>query len=142
MKAILQKPVNYIKALAIAFKIIVTLEAILIASDFVSGLIVEIRSHALTDPKFVLVPLFVALWVVVPNLWIVRSPILFQIGLVIASMPAVLALITICSQIVVPKFTWNDCFGIVLIMFFFLPWPLSLVLSRVRFVRGELFWYA
>jgi hypothetical protein len=142
MKAIPQKPVNYIRALAIAFKIIVSLEAILIASDFISELIVEMRSHALTDPIFVFIVLFLALLVVVPNRWIVRSPVVYQICLVLTSMPAILALIDICSRIVVSKFTWNDCFGMVVIMVFFLPWPLSLLFSRICFVRGESFWYA
>jgi hypothetical protein len=148
MNAIPQKPANYIRALAIAFKIIAAIEAIGFISSLISEIILEMRSqlhsHVFIMPIFVM--FFLALLVVVPNRWIVRSPILYQICFFIGWLLFVLILLRVCAGIILSDFAGR--FGIDNflmmggIMLLFLPWPLSLVLSRIRFKKGESFWYA
>jgi hypothetical protein len=153
MKAIPQKSADPIRALAIAFKIIAIIEAIGAVLSLASEIILEMHPiapmHSLTPLLTLTLPVFfvvlvVALWVVISNLWIVRSPILFQICLVIASMPFILGLLSILSSLIdsISPRNFEMFFERTAILMLLLPWPLSLVLSRIRFKRGEAFKFA
>jgi hypothetical protein len=75
----------------------------------------------------------------IPNRWLVFSRISFVIFLLLTLFP-----FRVFFQIA----TFGDLDlgsaigGTIVVSFFFVPLPLSLVLSRMRFLRGEEFWYA
>jgi hypothetical protein len=146
MKAIPQKSADYISALAIIFKILATIEAIGIAIIFMYGLIVETHTPVHAIPFQVMLSpsimaFVVVLLVILPNRWIVRSPTLYPFSLFMAALPFCFALLGICSGSFHTESS-NNVLPAVGIMLLFLPWPLSLLLSSIRFKQGESFWYA
>ena len=84
-----------------------------------------------------------AILVVIPNRWLVFSRTVFGPSLIIALLPLCLSLFLICSEFHVfsEKF-FETLEGSVIMILLSAPWPLSLILSRVRLRRGETFTYA
>jgi hypothetical protein len=145
MKATSQKPADSIRALAIAFKIVATIEAIGFAIIFTYGLIVETHApvHAIPFQLIVfpsIIALIVVVLAIVPNRWIVRSPILYLFSLFMAALPYILSLLSAVTSI--SSWDFEGACTVIAILILILPWPLSLLLSSIRFKKGESFWYA
>jgi hypothetical protein len=84
-----------------------------------------------------------AILVLIPNRWLTSSRLVFVPSLIIALLPLSFSLFLI--------FTTLDCFVIepfettidsAIMILLSVPWPLSLIFSRMRFQRGTEFTYA
>lgn len=81
--------------------------------------------------------------VVIPNRWLVFSRITFIPSFVISLLPLGFSLFLICTEfdILFYQFLETLEFWAITILLS-APWPLSVILSRIRFRRGEVFVYA
>ena len=85
--------------------------------------------------------LLIAIFVVIPNRWLVSSRKVFVPSLIIALLPFCLSMLMLTDEsvsgiLVAPLYQYV---GMILLT---APWPISLILSRMRFRRGEAFTYA
>jgi hypothetical protein len=81
----------------------------------------------------------IAVLVVVPNRWLVFSRAVFGPSLIVALLPLCFSLFLICSLF--RELFETAMFGAIMILLS-APWPLSLIISRMRLRRGEIFTYA
>jgi hypothetical protein len=146
-----------LKPPAIACKILASIEAVA-AAWFLIGLDIYML-HATSPPRdatdwgtpgyyhrlyfSISIVSLLALLVVVPNRWLVFSRVVFGPSLIVALLPFCFSLLFISEDF---SLILSDFFGTfvwwAIAIFLSAPWPLSLIFSRMRFRRGEIFTYA
>lgn len=146
-----------LKPPAIACKIFASIEAIAVAWFMIGLDIYMLRAASpprdATDwgtPAYyhrlyfsIIIVSLLAVLVVIPNRWLVFSRIVFGPSLIVSLLPLCVSLFLIVVEfdILFDQFFETLEFWAITI-FLSAPWPLSLILSRVRFRRGEIFSYA
>ena len=85
----------------------------------------------------------IAVLVVVPNRWLVFSRAVFGPSLIVALLPLCFSLFLICSEFHILSYQlFETAMGGAIMILLSAPWPLSLIISRMRLRRGEIFTYA
>ena len=146
-----------LKLLAVACKVFASVEAIAVAWFMVGLDICELQaatpSRDVEDwgtPAYyhwlyasIAIVSLLAILAVVPNRWLVLSRAIFVPSVVVALLPLCFSLFLICGEFDI----FSDQFAETLLVWTAMillsaPWPLSLILSRMRFRKGEQFTYA
>jgi len=146
-----------LKPLAVICKVFASIEAIAVAW-FMIGL--DVYMLRATEPPrdiqnwgtpayyhrlyfSIAITSLLAILVIIPNRWLVFSRVVFVPLIIIALLPLCFSLFLIFSDFDLISHEFLETLEWWMISIFFsVPWPLSLIFSRMRFRRGGIFMYA
>jgi len=84
-----------------------------------------------------------AIFVLIPNRWLTFSRLVFAPSLIVALLPLCFSLFSIVADFdILFDEPFDTAIDWVIMILLSVPWPLSLIFSRMRFRRGAAFVYA